>query len=506
MPDTPQTPPTPRSDRERGSRPRVVVVGGGLTGLVAAHRLADRCDVTVLEASDQIGGQLTRIEAPRRGGGTLPVDVGAESMHLGAPQVAGLVDELGLSDSVVAARRGTSALLSRGRLVPLPAGVGPTGPTRIWPVISSRVLTVPGLVRAGLEPIRARRRFTGNISVGAFISHRFGLQVADRFVEPLLGTLHSGNIHGLGVAETAPQLARVAAEGKSLLVQAVRNDWRSRRAPRPAATTTPTPQFASLPGGLTDLVDALTAGDRFRVLTSSPATALERDGEQWLVRSGDDAHPADHVILAGPAQVSSDLTAELCREVGVALAWVRRASVATVVLGFDRSEVADNDAMQRFNGLMLTPRQAVTAKAMTNLGRKWPTLDEAEHHLVRLSVGRSTNLMATTLSDEDLVARCTEELGALTGLTATPRFSAVVRFPQAMPQLGPGHFDRIARARAALATAAPGVHLTGCAVDGLGIGSTVRAAETVAAAVLAAQSEAEAGPSATNPAFARMDA
>ncbi|MGJ6980567.1 protoporphyrinogen oxidase [Aestuariimicrobium soli] len=501
MPHTPTSPssasPEPRRAPGSGRRPRVVVVGGGLTGLVTAHRLADHCDVTVLEAADRVGGQLARLEVPRAGGGTLPVDVGAESMHLGAPQVAALVEELGLLPSVVGARAGRSALLSRGRLVDLPAGVGPTGPTQVWPVVRSRVLSAPGLLRAGLEPLTARRRFTGNISVGAFLTHRFGQQVAERFVEPLLGTLHSGNIHGLGVAETAPQLVQVAAEGRSLLLRALRKPWGTRG--RPAAQQPSVPAFASLPGGLTDLVDALTAGDRFTVHTSSPATALERDGEGWIVRAGEAAHEADQVVLAGPADVSADLTEGLCREVGIALAWVRKASVATVVLGFDRAAVAANEALSRFNGIMLTPRQAVTMKAMTNLGRKWPTLDDAEHHLVRVSVGRSTHLLATTLSDEDLITRCTAELAALTGLEADPRFSAVVRFPQAMPQLGPGHLDRIARARAALADAAPGVHLTGCAVDGLGIGAVVKAGERAAAAVLGSSDGVTAG-------FARMGA
>lgn len=482
-------------------------MGAGLTGLAAAHRLSSTCEVTVLEASDRVGGQLVAIQVPARDGGTIPVDVGAESLHLGAPQVAGLLAELGLTAEVRGARPGTSALLSRGRLVPLPAGVGPTGPTQIWPVVRSRVLSTTGLLRAGLEPIKATRKFTGNISVGAFVAHRFGLQVADRFVEPLLGTLHSGNIHGLGLAETAPSLVPAAAQGRSLLVQAFRKSWEKRRgqSSQPAKAPTPgaLPQFASLPGGLTRLSEALVDQHRFAVHLSTPATSLERAGEEWIVRSGDDAaFAADHVILAGPAQVSADLTAQLCPQVGVSLAWVRKASVATVVLGFDRADVAANPALGTFNGIMLTPKQAVTMKAMTNLGRKWPTLDEAEHHLVRISVGRSTHLLATTLSDEDMIARCTDELAALTGLAATPTFAAVVRFPQAMPQLGPGHRDRIARARAALAEAAPGVHLTGAAVDGLGIGATVKAAETVAEAVLAAAAT-QAQPAQAQPAQPR---
>ncbi|CAI9402618.1 protoporphyrinogen oxidase [Aestuariimicrobium sp. T2.26MG-19.2B] len=475
------------------SRPRVVIVGGGLTGLVAARQLAATCQVTVLEASDRVGGQLEAIEAPRRGGGTVRVDVGAESMHLGAPHVAALVRELGLADEVVGARPGTSALLSRGRLVPLPAGVGPAGPTQVWPVVKSGVMSTRGLLRAGLEPIKARRRITGNISVGAFIGHRFGVEVVERFVEPLLGNLHSGNVHGLGVAETAPQLVPVVTQGRSLLLQALRTSWRKRsrlRGPHAGAagdrpTASALPLFASLPGGLTTLVDALVSGAGFTVRTNTPATALERDGDGWLVRSGDEVFPADQVVLATPAGVTHDLTRTLCREVGLAMAWVRRASVATVVLGYDRADAATNDVLTRYNGLMLSPAQTITAKAMTNLGRKWPTLDEAEHHLVRVSVGRSTHQLATSLSDEELVARCTSELAALTGLTAHPSFSAVVRYPQGMPQLGPGHLGRIARARASLADAAPGVHLAGSAVDGLGIGSTVKAGRAVADEVLA---------------------
>ncbi|WP_313566650.1 FAD-dependent oxidoreductase, partial [Mobilicoccus sp.] len=150
------------SEVESGGRCRVAVVGGGVSGLRAARRLAEAgAEVTVLESSPRLGGQIRTVEVAG-----VPVDAGAEAMHLGAPGVAELLDALDLREDMVTARPGASWIVTPKGLRRLPAGVGPAGPTRLRPVLRSGVMTVPGLVRAGLEPVLARTAGTTDLSPG----------------------------------------------------------------------------------------------------------------------------------------------------------------------------------------------------------------------------------------------------------------------------------------------------------------------------------------------------
>lgn len=457
---------------------RIVVVGAGITGLAAAFavlRADPRAKVTVIEQSPLVGGQVRAIDVAGS-----PVDVGAEAIHLGAPDAAALVRELGLDETVIGARPGTSLLLTRKGLRPLPAGVGPTGPTKVGPVLKSGILSPAGLVRAGLEPLM-RRRYPDDMAVADFVQMRFGREVVETFVDPLLGNLHSGNVHALSMRATAKQLVPTAASGKSLLMKALRKPPAPVRRPDSAAAL---PMFASWPGGLTTLVDALVerilagggevrTGVRVLAIEPSAPSDAERGPRRWRVATSEGPVDADDVIVTAGPRVVKELVSPLVPAVGTAMQWVRTASVATVVLAFDKREAQANQVLREANGVLLTSRQAGVMKAMTNMSRKWAPLDACPWHVLRLSVGRSTNEIANDLDDQQMVSAVVGELGSLIGLDAEPRFSAVVRWPQTMPQLGVGHVERVAEARAAALAGAPGLHLAGAAVDGLGLTATI---------------------------------
>ncbi|WP_203568797.1 protoporphyrinogen oxidase [Aestuariimicrobium ganziense] len=464
---------------------QVVVVGGGLSGLTAARALSGvpGLQVTVLESGEGPGGQVATIEVPsRRTDEPVLVDVGAESVPLSVPPVATLVDELGLTATAVVPEPGPVLLKSGRRLVPLPAGVSPTGPTQVWPVLRSGMLSLPGLVRAGLEPLFCRK-VTGDISVGAFVHHRFGGQVVDRFVDPLLGNIHAGNVHGLSLQATAPQLVPVARDGESLLRRALVGSGRK----APVAGRPVRPGAVSWPTGVAALAEALAEQCGASVQYGRAVSSLERDGEDWLVHTDGHTLRADHVVLTTPTTTTAELVRPHCSELARAMAWVRTATVATVVLGYDRAAAGRNRTLRTANAVLLSSRQAETMRSMTNLSRKWPSRHaDAEHHLVRIAVGNAQRSTVDSLDDETMVRRCADELGALIGLRAEPQFARVVRWPRVMPQLAPGHPDRVAKARAALAELG-GLHVAGAPVDGPGVVSAITSGRTVAAQVLAAR-------------------
>ncbi len=459
---TDQSAPTPLTPTHRW----VAVVGGGITGLVAAYELLRRdpsLQVTILEASERLGGQIRAIDAAG-----VRLDVGAEAIHLGTPAAARLVQELGLAPTIVGSRPGTSLLLTRRGLVPLPAGVGPAGPTSIKPVLDSGILSPAGLARAGLEPLKCHKH-PADISVGDFVNQRFGHEVVDAFVDPLLGNLHSGDVYQLGLHATAKSLRPAASKGASLLVKAMRKPKR-----RPASDGPHYPMFASWPRGLEELVGALAASlqGRAAIRLNTQVTSIARAHHGFTLETAQGALAADAVIVATGPAASASLLARLSAATATAMMAVPTASVATVVLGYDRDAAAANTALRESNGLLLNQHQSHVLKAMTNMARKWPMCDAATCHLIRVSVGRAGSTVADELDDADMIAAVIRELADLLDLRATPQFAQVARWPHAMPQLGVGHVERIAAARAELETVGA-IQIAGAPVDGLGLSSTI---------------------------------
>lgn len=464
----------PRGPRAHG--PHVVVVGAGFTGLLAARRAAQAgCRVTVVDAAERVGGLVrTQLIAGR------PIDVGSEATHLMYPQVGALIDELGLRESMAIAQRGTSWLWTPRGLRPLPDGVGPAGPTRLRPVLRSRVMTAPGLLRAGLEPIvagRHRLAIDQDLSVGEFVASRFGAQVADRLVDPLLGSLHSGDVQRLSLRACAPSLVPAASCGGSLL--------RASRAARAARAGRPPPamSFVSWPQGLGRLTDALLADlpiDAVAVRLRQRVTALVPASSGYQLHLDGTAHlDADGVILAVPAAQAAELLRPLVPQAADGFAQTPTASVATVVLGVPTQSVHRVPAM-RANGLLVPSAERTLLKASTFLSNKWAHLQDPDIFWLRMSAGRAGDDRLATLEDDALVGHLLRELRTFTNLDAHPDVVHVERWPAAMPQLIVGHNARIAAARAALTHALPGVAVAGASYDGVGLASCITSATRIA--------------------------
>lgn len=449
----------------------VAVVGGGVTGLVAARRLArSGCAVTLYEASDRLGGQVRTVGIAGH-----PVDVGAESLHLAGPNVE-LLDELALTDRLVVARSSFVWIWDGARRRRLPAGMGPAGPTRWWPIVRSGVLSPFGTARAALEPVLpATREGLGgsgaDTSVGSFVSARFGAEVADRLVDPVLGSLHAGDVGRLSLRAATPLLAAKAARNRSLFVGSARN--------RQAA-----PSFVTLPGGLCTLVDALSGGTDVEVRLGSRVDSLVRSADGYRLSVGSHAVDGfDGVVVALPAAPAFTLLQPLLGAAAEPLTTLRTASVATVVVVWSATEARSCEAL-RATGILTPSKAGTLMKAATFLSTKWPQLHDSQHYLFRLSAGRVGEHRVGSLSDDELVAGMVDELVAATGLTGSPSQAQVYRWPDALPQLEVGHLDKMAAVRGALARI-PGVQLAGAAYDGLGISSCVAAGRRSAEALIA---------------------
>lgn len=454
---------------------RVAVVGAGITGLATAFELqlaGEGLEVTVIEAAPAPGGKVAAGEVGGR-----RVDLGPDSFLARVPQAAALCASLGLELTEPAT--GRALILSRGRLRPLPPGLVLGVPARVGPLVRSGLISPLGLARAAGDlvlPSPRRRAVVGDPdrSVAEVIGGRFGAEVLERLVDPLLGGIHAGRSEQLSLASVAPPVAEAAAMGGSLL-RALRK--------RPGGGDGPV--FQTVPGGLTRLIDRLASqAEDLRLDTS--VVKLSRHGDRYRLelssRQGEDTSTLDAavVILAVPAPVAARLVADLSSEASRELAAIEYASVATVTLAYRPADIAHPlDA----SGFLVPRVEGRTITACTFLTSKWSHLT-GDQVLLRASVGRHRD-PPPEVEDGVLVERVHAELADLLGLGSGPRDSLVQRWPASLPQYQVGHRARIERVRRNLAEKAPGVMLTGAAYDGIGIASCVAAAGRTAAAVAA---------------------
>ncbi|MBK6856513.1 MAG: protoporphyrinogen oxidase [Microthrixaceae bacterium] len=458
-------------------RHRVAVVGGGITGLVAARRLSTQGHaVTVFEAGARLGGQIRTETFVGH-----DVDTGAEALHLAGPHLPALLDELGLTPHLVPARPGRAQIWDGRRLRSLPSGVGPTGPTRLGPVLRSRILSPAGLARAGMEPLITRSTVAGDQSVGDFLDRRFGPQVVDRFVDPLLGNLHGGDVRRLSLEAVAPYLAQQSATHRSLVLAG-----RSRR-------RTSAPTFWNFPDGLVTLVETLSGaivdtGGAVRVRSPieaigpvlEPATDPAPGSVRYRLPGVDGEW--DAVVLAVPPAAVGSLLVPLIGGVGVdPVTTTPVASVATVVVSFRHCDVDHISAFDA-TGLLVPSRVGAILKAATFLTRKWQHLDRGDRFLVRMSAGRARDDRISALDDDALLSALVTDLASATGLKVPPVDALVRRWPESMTQLEVGHLERIAELRRSL-TRWPGVVVAGSGIDGLGVVACTTSGERAAAEV-----------------------
>ncbi|AJP04368.1 protoporphyrinogen oxidase [Streptomyces cyaneogriseus subsp. noncyanogenus] len=444
----------------------VVVIGAGIAGLAAAHRLLARgARVTVLEASGRIGGKLLPGEIAG-----VRVDLGAESMLARRPEAVGLAREAGLADRLQPPATATASLWTRGALRPMPKGhvMGVPGTAGAL----SGVLSEEGLARIERDAALPRTEIGDDVAVGAYVAERLGREVVDRLVEPLLGGVYAGDAYRISMRSAVPQLFE-AARSHASLTEAVRA-LQGRTATAPPSG----PVFMGIRGGIGTLPLAVARSVRARggdIVTDAPVTELRRTAPTgWRVVAGERVLHADAVVVAVPAPAAARLLRAEAPAAAAELAAVEYASMALVTLAYRRS---DAGALPEGSGFLVPPVDGRTIKASTFASRKWGWIAEEDPGLVvlRTSVGRYGETEILGRDDEGLVAVSRHDLREATGLDAEPVATRVTRWTDGLPQYPVGHHARVARVREHVA-AVPGLAVCGAAYDGVGIPACVASA------------------------------
>ena len=452
----------------------VAVVGGGITGLAAARALTSAgLEVVVLEQGRRWGGKLAPLELDG-----VRLDGGAESMLARRPEGTDLAADLALGGSLVHPTAARPALLVGGASHPMPPSLlgVPTD------VVGLRgLLSADGYRRAAAEPDRLCPPLGADAAIGAVVDDRFGPEVTDRLLEPLLGGVYAGHARALSFAAVSPDLFARARNGGSLLEHA-------QAAVRQAGHG---PVFAGLVGGLSTLVEALTTDLEAAGIQLRPGTtvrALDRDGGRFRLTAGPVPDPetidVDAVVLAVPGGPAGRLLEDLAGS-APELAAVPYASVAVVTLVVRRLG-------ERGSGILAPPTELRTIKALTYSGTKWDWVAEAaatawgeDVEVVRASLGRAGDASALQYDDPALLVRTFAEAHGIPGWERAELISgAVTRWGGALPQYRVGHCDLVARLRTDLA-GVPGLAVAGAALDGVGIAACLGSAYAAVAKITA---------------------
>jgi oxygen-dependent protoporphyrinogen oxidase len=512
------------SDASCPTVPRIAVIGGGISGLAAALRITEllpNADLHLFEAAPRLGGVL---ETASRDG--FLIERSADNFLTAPPAAVELCRDVGIADQLLntdEARRRAMVVRS-GQLLPIPRGFYLMSPQKLWPILTSPLLSIRGKLRLLAEPFvsqrkpspsgsKTRRGGRGQVaagdspwrgegalddeSVASFARRRLGREVFERLVQPLVAGIYTADPEQLSMAATMPQFWACKQEHASLL--SLRAGRYSDQSNADASSNTHTNDatgaryslFAAPKDGMASLIEAIER--RFPTNSIHFNTSVQKiqphpDGG-WQVSlevtnpQSEIQNPQsefDALILAVPAHAAARLLAQCDPRLDAELVAIPYAGCAVVSIGFARNQIGH--ALDAFGFVVPhVERRRIIAASFASL--KFPGRAPDDCVLVRVFIGGALQPLLAELPDDDVRQIALEELRDLLQITGEPLLVDIARWPGSMPQYHVGHLDRVARIEQ-LAARHPKLALAGNAYRGVGIPQCIasgqRAAELVA--------------------------
>jgi protoporphyrinogen/coproporphyrinogen III oxidase len=465
-----------------GARRRIVVVGGGISGLAAAFTLARArregapVEVLLVEAAPRLGGviQSEQVEG-------CVVEAGPDSFLTEKPEAAALARELGLGDRLTGSndRERRTYILHRGKLQPLPDGLMLLVPTRVWPVVITPLLPLRSKLAMARDWFhRPRPDGPEDESVAEFVIRHFSRAMLENIADPLLAGVYGGDSAQLSVRSVLARFWKMERQSGSL-TRATLEAMRQRRA---NAAGDPPPLFMTLKGGLSQLTASVASRlDPASVRLGRRVEVLERIGGGeavcWRARLDDGTTlDAEAVILALPAHAAARILSGPNPKLAARLGEIPYSSAMTVSLGFPADQVA---GLPLGFGFLVPAKENRRLLACTFVHRKFPENVAKGKALLRCFMGGSRDAEVLSLSDAEALSTVRRELQEILGLTAEPLFTRVQRWPNSMAQYVVGHQERLGAIHAELEKL-PGIYLAGNAYSGIGISDCIRTGKIAA--------------------------
>lgn len=456
---------------------RIVVIGGGITGLAAANRLVElgRTAVTLLEASGRLGGT---IETEHRDGFLL--EHGPDSFISEKPEALALAKRLGVESQLIQTneQHRRSFIVRNGRLRAVPEGFQLLAPSRIWPFIASDIFSIGGKMRIAADLVLPRERTNGtnDETLASFVRRRLGREALERMAQPMVGGIYTADPETLSLRATLPRFLDMERDHRSLILAMLRQG----RAQKTGTSGARYSLFLSFDRGMQVLVDAL-ARIKANIRLNTRAIQLKRDGPTWTITTDTGAQfNADAVCLALPAYIAATLVNDIDASLATKLGQIKYASTATINFGHKRSAIAHSLAGFGFVVPLIEKRSLI---ACTFSSVKFNGRAPEGHVLLRAFAGGALQPEIFALDDAEMAARVEADLRALLGIKEKPLFTEVAKWERSMPQYEIGHLDRIAEIENNLAKI-PGLTLAGNSYRGAGIPDCIRSGESAAESIV----------------------
>ncbi|RUT38779.1 protoporphyrinogen oxidase [Paenibacillus anaericanus] len=458
---------------------KVVIIGGGLTGLSAAFYIrkfySDKGltpQITIVDKESRLGG---KIETLHRDG--FVIEKGPDSFLARKTAMIDLAKELELDHELVSMNPEAKKtyIVKKRELHPMPSGLVLGIPTELGPFLKTGLISWGGKARAMMDFVLPRRKSEEDESLGEFIERRLGAEVLQNVTEPLLAGIYAGDTYHLSLQSTFPQFGELERKYGSLI-----KGMMTGKKPVETHTGTKRSAFLTFRQGLQSLIHALVheLEDVDQLLESEVSSISKVDGAgtgYQIVLSSGESLSADEVVVTTPAFAAAEL---LRPHVDVsAMEAINYVSVANVVLAFDRKDLK---GLFDGSGFLVPRNEGMSITACTWTGVKWLHTTPDDKMLLRCYVGRSGDEQKVFLSDESLTELVLKDLHELMNITARPLFTEITRLPKSMPQYPIHHLQHIAGLRQNMESSLPGVYITGAAFEGVGLPDCIRQAKELA--------------------------
>jgi oxygen-dependent protoporphyrinogen oxidase len=487
------------------SAPRIAVVGGGITGLAAAHRvheLLPQAQLAVIEAGPRIGGVL---ETVQRDG--FLIERSADTFLTRLPQAVALCRRLGIESELVSTdeTRRRAFVVRDGRLIPIPDGFFLMEPRKLGPLLRSPILSPPGKLRLLVEPFIPRGPASINLnpelpslnpadeSVASFARRRLGREAFERLIQPLVAGIYTANPEKLSMSAAMPDILAHERDYGSLLAAARRLNTAVANEQSTSDTSGARYSLFVAPrGGLSRLLEALAAKlprSTFE-LNTQLAEIRQTSDKRWQLdlRTPNNPQSAirnpqfdyDAVILAIPTYAAAKLLQQLNPTLATELAAIEYAGCAIVSLAYHRDQIAHPIDGFGFVVPQIEHRRIIAGSFAS---QKFPGRAPDDSVLIRVFIGGALQPELLDLPDGELRRIAIDELQELLHTTGQPIFTDIARWPRSMPQYHVGHLDRVARIEK-LAAPYRGLALAGNAYHGVGIPQCIASGESAAERVV----------------------